>query len=104
MKNLSILLLGVFLFLLPLKFASAEKVHGIAMHGTPKYSSNFTHLDYVNPNLLSSQAQNLADKSYSGFLEGAQRGNSENKDKFGFFGFSVVYKIPKKTFCSQINF
>ena len=61
-------------------------------------------LDYVNPNLLSSQAQNLADKSYSGFLEGAQRGNSENKDKFGFFGFSVVYKIPKKTFCSQINF
>ena len=61
-------------------------------------------LDYVNPNLLSSQAQNLADKSYSGFLEGAQRGNSENKDKFGFFGFSIVYKIPKKTFCSQINF
>ena len=50
MKNLSILLLCAFLFLLPLKFASAEKVHGIAMHGTPKYSSNFTHLDYVNPN------------------------------------------------------
>ena len=50
MKNLSILLLSVFLFLLPLKFASAEKVHGIAMHGTPKYSNNFTHLDYVNPN------------------------------------------------------
>ena len=20
------------------------------MHGTPKYSENFTHLDYVNPN------------------------------------------------------
>ena len=50
MKNLSILLLSAFLFLLPLKFASAEKVHGIAMHGTPKYSNNFTHLDYVNPN------------------------------------------------------
>ena len=50
MKNLSILLLSVFLFLLPFKLASAEKVHGIAMHGTPKYSSNFTHLDYVNPN------------------------------------------------------
>ena len=50
MKYLSILLLSVFLFLLPLKFASAEKVHGIAMHGTPKYSNNFTHLDYVNPN------------------------------------------------------
>ena len=50
MKNLSILILSVFLFLLPFKLASAEKVHGIAMHGTPKYSSNFTHLDYVNPN------------------------------------------------------
>ena len=42
-----------------------------------------------------SVAQNLADKSYSGFLEGSQR-NSENMDKFGFFGFSIVYKIPKK--------
>ena len=50
MKNLLILILSVFLFLLPFKLASAEKVHGIAMHGTPKYSSNFTHLDYVNPN------------------------------------------------------
>ena len=50
MKNLSILILSVFLFLLPFKLVSAEKVHGIAMHGTPKYSSNFTHLDYVNPN------------------------------------------------------
>ena len=50
MKNLPILLLSVFLFLLPLQFASAEKVHGIAMHGTPKYGNNFTHLDYVNPN------------------------------------------------------
>lgn len=28
----------------------AEKTHGIAMHGKPKYESNFTHLDYVNPN------------------------------------------------------
>ena len=28
----------------------AKKMHGIAMHGMPKYESNFTHLDYVNPN------------------------------------------------------
>ena len=28
----------------------AEKSHGIAMHGKPKYSENFKHLDYVNPN------------------------------------------------------
>ncbi len=61
-------------------------------------------LDYVNSNLLSEQAQNLADKSYSGFTDGSQRGNSENTDKFGFFGVSLVYKIPKKTFCSQINY
>ena len=27
----------------------ADKSHGIAMHGTPKYTKNFTHLDYVNP-------------------------------------------------------
>ena len=61
-------------------------------------------LNYVNPNLLTEQAQNLADKSFSGFVEGSQRGNSENMDKFGFFGVSLVYKIPKKTFCSQINY
>ena len=28
----------------------AEKTHGIAMHGKPKYEEGFTHLDYVNPN------------------------------------------------------
>ncbi len=49
MKNLSIIILSVLLFLSPIQFANADKVHGIAMHGTPKYSSNFTHLDYVNP-------------------------------------------------------
>ena len=24
--------------------------HSIAMHGSPKYDSNFVHVDYVNPN------------------------------------------------------
>jgi len=61
-------------------------------------------LDYVNPNILSEQAQNLANKSSTFFSEGSQRGNSQNMDKFGFFGISIVYKIPKKTFCSQINY
>ena len=28
----------------------AEKTHGIAMHGKPKYEESFTYLDYVNPN------------------------------------------------------
>ena len=30
--------------------AYSEKVHGIAMHGIPKYVSDFENLDYVNPN------------------------------------------------------
>ncbi|WP_245297084.1 MULTISPECIES: extracellular solute-binding protein [Rhodomicrobium] len=30
--------------------AAAEPRHGIAMHGEPKYPSNFTQFDYVNPN------------------------------------------------------
>ena len=32
------------------KHAYSEKVHGIAMHGTPKYANDFENLDYVNPN------------------------------------------------------
>mgnify|MGYP001408910925 FL=1 len=50
MKNLPIIILSILLFLSPIKFAYSDKVHGIAMHGIPKYNSNFTHLDYVNPN------------------------------------------------------
>ncbi|PPR47772.1 MAG: Oligopeptide-binding protein AppA [Alphaproteobacteria bacterium MarineAlpha5_Bin9] len=30
-------------------YANAEKMHGLAMHGSPKYNVDFTHLDYVNP-------------------------------------------------------
>ena len=29
--------------------AHAENMHGLAMHGMPKYDKNFTHLAYVNP-------------------------------------------------------
>ena len=28
----------------------AQKMHGLAMHGQPKYKGDFSHLDYVNPN------------------------------------------------------
>ena len=28
----------------------AQKMHGLAMHGLPKYKGDFTHLDYINPN------------------------------------------------------
>ena len=44
-------LLIVSLFFLFINTSSfAQKTHGIAMHGKPKYEENFTHLDYVNPN------------------------------------------------------
>ena len=43
-------LLIVTLFITVFTSASfAEKTHGIAMHGKPKYEESFTHLDYVNP-------------------------------------------------------
>ena len=32
--------------------AEINKSHAIAMHGNPKYSSDFKHVDYVNPNAL----------------------------------------------------
>ena len=37
-----------FIFLLNAE-VQAKKMHGLAMHGTPKYDQNFTHLLYVNP-------------------------------------------------------
>ena len=44
-------LLIVSLFFLFINTSSfAQKTHGIAMHGKPKYEESFTHLDYVNPN------------------------------------------------------
>ena len=46
-------LLLFFIFLSFISFQNlsyAEEVHGIAMHGKPKYEINFTNLDYVNPN------------------------------------------------------
>ena len=32
-----------------LAHADIHRSHAMAMHGTPKYSANFQHLDYVNP-------------------------------------------------------
>tara|TARA_Y100001970_G_scaffold57759_1_gene73197 strand:+ start:4420 stop:6222 length:1803 start_codon:yes stop_codon:yes gene_type:complete len=46
----SFIVLSVFLISLLSLPISAEKSHGIAMHGQPKYAENFLHLDYVNPN------------------------------------------------------
>ena len=43
-----ILLISIFLIFFSTS-SFAEKTHGIAMHGKPKYEEGFTHLDYVNP-------------------------------------------------------
>ena len=43
----ALLALGFFVFTFQ---TNAEKMHGLAMHGLPKYESSFTHLLYVNPN------------------------------------------------------
>ena len=35
---------------LPATMAIGAPVHGIALHGHPKYGPDFEHFDYVNPN------------------------------------------------------
>ena len=47
LRNPLILISIVLIFFSTSSFA--EKTHGIAMHGKPKYEEGFTHLDYVNP-------------------------------------------------------
>ena len=39
-----------FIIILFITKANSEKMHGLSMHGKPKYENNFTHLSYVNPN------------------------------------------------------
>ncbi|MDP6785405.1 MAG: ABC transporter substrate-binding protein, partial [Alphaproteobacteria bacterium] len=46
-KLLMLSILGI--LLIGSGVAQAEKMHGLAMHGIPKYDKNFTHLSYVNP-------------------------------------------------------
>lgn len=36
-------------FLISFPAFAADAVHGIAIHGAPKYKAGFTHFDYVNP-------------------------------------------------------
>ena len=50
MKRLLFNISVLFILLSFQNYSHANKVHGIAMHGVPKYENNFTHLDYVNPN------------------------------------------------------
>ena len=50
LSNISRTILIICTLLLCASGAYAEKMHGLAMHGIPKYDKNFTHLAYVNPN------------------------------------------------------
>ena len=53
----------------------AEKTHGIAMHGKPKYEESFTHLDYVNP-----------DASKGGVVRFGSYGSFDNLNRVAFKG------------------
>jgi microcin C transport system substrate-binding protein len=46
---LGILLLAAPVFVEPGRAEDIKPVHGIAMHGKPKYPADFTHFDYTNP-------------------------------------------------------
>ena len=50
MKRILFNIAALFIVLSFQNYSHANKVHGIAMHGEPKYESSFRHLDYVNPN------------------------------------------------------
>ena len=50
MKRILFNISALFIVLSFQNYSHANKVHGIAMHGEPKYESSFRHLDYVNPN------------------------------------------------------
>lgn len=56
---------------IPPSFAATEPkmlvAHAIAMHGTPKYPANFTHLDYANPNAVKGGRIRLAAVNPGGF-------------------------------------
>ena len=53
----------------------AEKMHGLAMHGIPKYDKNFSHLSYVNP-----------DAPKGGVLRFGSYGSFDNLNRVAFKG------------------
>ena len=48
---------------------------------------------YVNESSFNQLANELANQSETKFPNGFQRGNPYNKDKYGFFGLSIIYSI-----------
>ena len=55
--------------------ARAEKIHGLAMHGIPKYDKNFSQLSYVNP-----------DAPKGGTLRFGSYGSFDNLNRVAFKG------------------
>lgn len=46
---LAVLTFSILTLIADVSAQSVKTVHGIAMHGEPKYPADFTHFDYVNP-------------------------------------------------------
>jgi len=74
-SNISRTILSVCALLLGASGAYAEKMHGLAMHGIPKYDKNFTHLAYVNP-----------DAPKGGTLRFGSYGSFDNLNRVAFKG------------------
>ena len=56
---------------------SQEKLHAITLFGSPKYSPDFKHFDYVNPNATKSgELRRLALRTFDSFNPFIVRGNS----------------------------
>ena len=74
-SNISRTILIVCTLLLSASEAYAEKMHGLAMHGIPKYEKSFTHLAYVNP-----------DAPKGGTLRFGSYGSFDNLNRVAFKG------------------
>ncbi|MBT4699771.1 MAG: ABC transporter substrate-binding protein, partial [Rhodospirillaceae bacterium] len=61
---IALLVSGIFVQTSPTLAAGAidgvEGVHGVAMHGTPKYGPDFKHFEYANPNAPKGGTQKLS--------------------------------------------
>ena len=73
--NISRTILIIFTLLFSASGTNAEKMHGLAMHGVPKYDKNFTHLSYVNP-----------DAPKGGALRFGSYGSFDNLNRVAFKG------------------
>lgn len=53
---------------------------------------------YIDESIMTDLALELAEPSSHNFSDGFQRGDPNNKDKYGFFGVSIIYSIkdPKQ--------